>query len=266
MEHKKSLIENESSIYSTKYDEMLKKEREASSSNENSYAANAKSAKKGTKFNFSKPLCLIFSLILLFTMVMPWFKINASIALFGDTSFDLALEPSIFSLQPRFSEYAEMVNTYAPLVGVDMAPYSELIWMLNGILLMVTAYFMIIIIFFVLFGLIGLFTCGKARYFFARVGGTMYIIGLFAVIVIGIIGGTYLSDMMQTIDPSYGISASFKITIWPIIAFVAALSFRTFGVKVLRRLNAMSCMNRGKTQIAKRELSILHDNSMSEHI
>lgn len=54
------------------------------------------------------------------------------------------------------------------------------------------------------------------------------------------------------------ISASVKLTAHPYIALAAALVFRIFGIRLLRYLNGVSCLNRGITDIAKREFSLIH--------
>ena len=54
------------------------------------------------------------------------------------------------------------------------------------------------------------------------------------------------------------ISAAVKLTAHPYIALAAALVFRIFGIRLLRYLNGVSCLNRGITDIAKREFSLIH--------
>lgn len=210
------------------------------------------------KFNFSKPLCIIFALLLLFPMFMPWVKFSAQYEMQGIRVIDVDIEAAIFSIQQRFSDAVEMSTGYAGIAGINMAEFEDMIWMVNGILLLITAFFMLIALNILLFGLIGLFSGGKARYFFGRVGGTLLIIATFAVLVIGVFGGMYLKDMMRMVDSSYGIDVSFGITFWPVVLFVLAVVFRIWGIKLLRQLNYNSCTARGNDDIAQREYAMLH--------
>ncbi len=217
-----------------------------------------------TKFNFSKPLCLIFALMLLFTMFMPWFRFSAKYETGGLTVLNMNIEAAIFSLQQRFSETVDLLHNYGGLAGVSMNEYDEIIWMVNGILLLITAVFLLIAFSILLFGLIGTFSGGKARYFFARLGGTLLIIMTFSVLIIGIFGGQYLRDMMSMVDKSYGIDVSFGITFWPAITLVSAIAFRIWGIKLLRKLNYRSSIARGRMEIAEREYAMLHGTKFSE--
>lgn len=210
------------------------------------------------KFNFSKPLCILFALLLVFPMFMPWVKFSAQYEMQGIRVIDFNIEAAIFSVQQRFSDAVELSKDYAGLAGINMAGFEDLIWMVNGILLLITALFMLIALNILLFGVIGLFSGGKARYFFGRVGGTLLIIATFAVLVIGVFGGMYLKDMMRMVDSSYGIDVSFGITAWPAILFVLAIVFRIWGIKLLRKLNYNSCTARGNDTIAQREYVMLH--------
>lgn len=210
------------------------------------------------KFNFSKPLCMIFALLLIFPMLMPWIKLSAQYEMQGIRVIDFNIEAAIFSVQQRFNDVAKMATNYSGIAGINMAEFDDLIWLINGILLLITALFMLIALNILLFGLIGLFSGGKARYFFGRVGGTLLIIATFAVLIIGIFGGMYLKDMMSMVDSSYGINASFGITVWPAILFVLAIVFRIWGIKLLRKLNYSSCVARGKDNIARREYAMLY--------
>lgn len=210
------------------------------------------------KFNFSKPLCIIFALLLVFPMFMPWIKFSAQYETQGIRVIDFNIEAAIFSVQQRFSDAVKLSTNYSGIAGINMAGAEDLIWIVNGILLLITALFMLIALNILLFGLIGLFSGGKARYFFGRVGGTLLIIATFAVLVIGIFGGMYLKDMMSMVDSSYGINVSFGITAWPAILFVLAIVFRIWGIKLLRKLNYNSCVACGKDDIAQREYAMLY--------
>lgn len=210
------------------------------------------------KFNFSKPLCILFALLLILPMFMPWVKFSARYETQGIRVIDFNIEASIFSVQQRFSDAVKLSKDYGGLAGIDLDGFEDLIWMVNGILLIITAFFLLIALNILLFGLIGLFSGGKARYFFGRVGGTLMIIATFAMLVIGVFGGMYLKDMMSMVDSSYGIDVSFGITIWPAVLFVLAIVFRIWGIKLLRRLNYNSCTACGKDNIAQREYAMLY--------
>lgn len=200
-----------------------------------------------TKLNFSKPLCLAFALILLLSLVLPWVRIVVP-------QTEVELNMGIFNIQPRFSDYSDLAVTYAPIVGIDMQPYMDIIWLTNGILLVVTAFFMLVALNFILFGIIGLFSKGRARYFFARVGCVLYIIGLCLFIVSVLVGISYLKTSLVDILSAYGIEMTLSITVWPVIALVLTVLIRTLGIRALRYLNGVSCMNRGHLDVAEREL------------
>lgn len=213
--------------------------------------------KSKCRLNFSKPLAILMATLLLLPMLMPWFKLYAKYEVGGINVFNFNIEASIFSIQQRFGEILELLQGYAGIAGVNVADYQDLIWTTNGILLLVTAFFMLIALNILLFGVIGMLSGRKARYFFGRIGGTLLIIATFSVIIIGVFGGLYLKDMMSMVDSSYGIDISFGITIWPAILFVLALVFRIWGIKLLRRLNYNSAIAHGKNDIAESERKML---------
>lgn len=203
--------------------------------------------KNKTKINYSKPLCLVFALVLLFTMILPWVRIAVPQA-------EVELSMSVFSIQPRFSEYSDLAIMYAPLAGIDIQPYEDIIWLTNGILLIVTAFFMLTALNFILFGIIGVFSNGRARYFFARVGCVLYIIGLCLFIASILVGNSYLKTSLGDSLSTYGVEVSLSLTLWPFVALVLTILFRTLGIRALRYFNGISCMSRGYNDVAEREL------------
>lgn len=214
------------------------------------------SGKKRCKFNFSKPLCAVFALLLILSLAMPWFHLNVKYVSANVVDDRL----TILQLKPQFSYYCGMVSRLAGTFGTDMNQYADLITAAEGILLAAESYFMLCGIHFLLFGIIGLFSRGKLRYYFARVGSTMYIIGLLVLIIAVLIGNAKLGAAVAAFGAQneLQISASVKLTAHPYIALAAALVFRIFGIRLLRYLNGVSCLNRGITDIAKREFSLIH--------
>ena len=146
------------------------------------------SGKKRCKFNFSKPLCAVFALLLILSLAMPWFHLNVKYVSANVVDDRL----TILQLKPQFSYYCGMVSRLAGTFGTDMNQYADLITAAEGILLAVESYFMLCGIHFLLFGIIGLFSRGKLRYYFARVGSTMYIVGLLVLIIAVLIGNAKL--------------------------------------------------------------------------
>lgn len=120
------------------------------------------SGKKRCKFNFSKPLCAVFALLLILSLAMPWFHLNVKYVSANVVDDRL----TILQLKPQFSYYCGMVSRLAGTFGTDMNQYADLITAAEGILLAAESYFMLCGIHFLLFGIIGLFSRGKLRYYF----------------------------------------------------------------------------------------------------
>ena len=198
------------------------------------------------KFNYSKPLCLVFAAVLLFTMLMPWAHFVIP--------FAGALDMSVFSVQPRFSEIVDKVSLYAPLAGVNAQQLESTVWTINGILLLITAFFMLTALNFILFGVVGVFGKGRARYFFARTGCAMYIIGSCLFIAAMIVGSGYIKNRLGGTLSGFGINVTLGLTAWPFISLVLTVLFRTLGMRALRYFNGIRCLNQGYRDIAAREL------------
>lgn len=211
------------------------------------------SGKKRCKFNFSKPLCAVFALLLILSLAMPWFHLNVKYVSANVVDDRL----TILQLKPQFSYYCGMVSRLAGTFGTDMNQYADLITAAEGILLAAASYFMLCGIHFLLFGIIGLFSRGKLRYYFARVGSTMYIIGLLVLIIAVLIGNAKLGAAVAAFGAQneLQISASVKLTLHPYLR-CCCTRFQNLRDRLLRYLNGVSCLNRGITDIAKREFSI----------
>ena len=63
------------------------------------------SGKKRCKFNFSKPLCAVFALLLILSLAMPWFHLNVKYVSANVVDDRL----TILQLKPQFSYYCGMV-------------------------------------------------------------------------------------------------------------------------------------------------------------
>lgn len=219
-------------------------------------AADKFAGKKRCKFNFSKPLSLVFALLLIMSLAMPWFHVNVKYVNVNVVDDRL----TILQLKPQFSYYCGMVSRLAGTFGADMGSYEDMITGAEGALLAVASYFVLCGIHFLLFGIIGLFSRGKLRYYFARVGSTMYIIGLAVLIAAALIGNSVLGNAVADFaaQNELQLSASLKLTAYPYIALAAALIFRIFGIRLLRWLNGISCLERGITDVAKREFALIN--------
>lgn len=89
------------------------------------------SGKKRCKFNFSKPLCAVFALLLILSLAMPWFHLNVKYVSANVVDDRL----TILQLKPQFSYYCGMVSRLAGTFGTDMNQYADLITAAEGILL-----------------------------------------------------------------------------------------------------------------------------------
>lgn len=212
--------------------------------------------RKGPRFNFSKPLSLILAALMLMTMLAPWISISATVSelhILNDK------QVTIFGLRPFVKDAYETVMRYlGPAVTLDEKT-KETIWMADGILLLVTLYFVICAFCFIMFGVIGLFSKGKARYFFARLGSTMYFIGTIALIAAVYIGDQLIKQAIADL-PWYVVkfTIGLKPVFWLFIAAACALLFRTLGIRLLRYINGISCMNRGDYRTAEKEFTIIN--------
>ncbi|MBR5949188.1 MAG: zinc ribbon domain-containing protein [Clostridia bacterium] len=222
-------------------------------------------ASSGKRFNLSKPLCLLMALIMLSTFFFPWMNANAVL---NQTRLFTNRGVNIFEL-PSFIKGC--INTALKLAGPGSELTQEgehLVWILNGLLLFLAGLFLLIAVHFVLFGIIGLFSAGKLRYYFARVGGTMFFFALILFIGIVFIGNAALGSLSRqtTAEGVVMLELSIAPTVYAYAAAVLALIFRFFGVRALRRLNAESCLNRGRYDIAKREIKLLRRSDLMQRI
>lgn len=219
----------------------------------------------GIRFNFSKPLALVMAIIMLATFFFPWIRANAAL---NGAKLITNRGVNIFEL-PSFVKGC--IDTALKLAGpgAELTQEGEhLAWLLNGLLLLLTGLFLIIAVHFVLFGIIGLFSAGKLRYYFARVGGTLYFIALLLFIGIVFLGNAALASLSDktTAEGVLSLYISIAPTVYVYAAAVLALAFRTLGIPALRRLNAESCLNRGKYDIAKREIALLKRKDLMARI
>lgn len=226
---------------------------------------NTRGEASGIRFNFSKPLCLLMALVMLATFFFPWLKANAAV---NEMKVLVDRGVNIFEL-PMFVKAC--VDTAMKIAGPGAELTTEgqhLVRILNGLLLMLTGLFLLIAVHFLLFGLIGLFSAGKARYYFARVGGTLYFIALLLFIGIVFVGNAALGSLSRetTMEGVVKLEMSIAPTVYVYIALVLAFLFRLIGIRLLRRLNAESCLNRGKYGIAERELRIIRRKDLIEKL
>lgn len=210
----------------------------------------------GIRFNFSKPLSLVFALIMLATFFFPWMRANAVL---NGIAIQKNGGVNIFAL-PSFIK--KCINSFTMIAGpgAELTDAGErLVSMLNILLMLITTVFLLIAVHFVLFGIVGLFSSGKLRYYFARVGGTLYLIALLLFIGLVFLGNAALGALSRqsTADGSMELALSVAPTAYVYAAAVLALVFRVFGIRALRRLNAESCLNRGKYEIAAREIELI---------
>ena len=219
------------------------------------------SSSGGIRFNFSKPLAFILALVMLATFFFPWMSANATL---NEMKLLTNRGVNIFELPSFISGCIDKALKLAG-PGSELTQEGEhLVWILNGLLLLLTGLFFIIAVHFVLFGVIGLFSAGKLRYYFARVGGTLYFIALLLFIGLVFIGNAALASISEksTSEGVIKLYLSVAPTVYVYAAAVLALIFRVLGVRALRRLNAESCLNRGKYDIARREIGLLKSKKL----
>ena len=84
---------------------------------ESCYEDSRTSAKQGVRFNFSKPLCLVFALILIAFAFMPWFRIRFSAASLINIS---GKELSVISFRTYLIDtYRTIVKLISPIAEID---------------------------------------------------------------------------------------------------------------------------------------------------
>ncbi len=221
----------------------------------------ARSTSGGIRFNFSKPLSFVLALVMLATFFFPWMSANAVL---NGTKLLTNRGVNIFELPSFISGCIDKALKLAG-PGSELTQEGEhLVWLLNGMLLLLTGLFFLIALHFVLFGVIGLFSAGKLRYYFARVGGTLYFIALLLFIGLVFIGNSALSSISEksTAEGVITLNLSVSPTVYVYAAAVLALVFRVLGIRALRRLNAESCLNRCKYDVARREIGLLKSNAL----
>ena len=214
-------------------------------------------AGKGPRFNFSKPLCLLFAALLIASMLLPWFSVSASVS--GVRLLN-GKQVSIFELRPFVKS---CYSTVQKLLGSGYVLTEEgenIVFLVNGILLMITLYFGLCAANIALFGVIGLVSKGRARYFFARIGSTMLFIGTLVMIAAVFVGRYFLSRFIA--DPpkdlAVKIGGSIAPVFWLFVSAILAILFRTLGIRLLRYLNGISAMNRSDYRTAEREFTIIN--------
>lgn len=214
-------------------------------------------AGKGPRFNFSKPLCLLFAALLIAAMLLPWFSITASVA--GIRLLN-GKQVSIFGLRPFVQGCYSTVQKFIGSGWVLTEEGESIVFLVDGILLMLTLYFGVAAFCIAAFGVIGLFSKGRVRYFFARVGSAMLFIGTLVMIAAVFVGRYFLARFLA--DPPKDLIVKFggsvEPMIWLFAAALGAILFRTLGIKLLRYLNGVSAMNRGDYRTAEREFTIIN--------
>ena len=213
--------------------------------------------RKGVRFNFSKPLCLLFALILIGFALLPWFTISFSAAsLIGISGKEL----TIISFRTYLLDtYGTIVKLLSPIAVIDDSIRAA-VESANTAMLLIQLYFAVAFLNIALFGIIGLLSKGRARYFFARVGAALYSIGSILLIAGICIGREVLKNMLErnTGNLAVPISVDIKPCVWLFIALAACLLFRFGGIRLLRYLNGISSMNRGDYRTAEREFEIIN--------
>lgn len=210
-------------------------------SEDGAYAHNAAQLEQGAgakKRGKSRLICIFLSAVMLALFFVPWLRFSAGIDGIGGKELPLFKNRGvpIVSLQP-FAK--ETFAAFTKLAGDD--PFTEegkqIIWYANGALLLIEGYFLIVMLHFLLFALLGIFTSGKARYYFARVGSTMMFLGLIVFITLAYTAGAYLGGAGS--DPNAALALKIKLapTLFAFIAAALALLFRTLGIREIRKLD-----------------------------
>ncbi len=221
------------------------------------------------KFNFSKLLCLALSIVFIVLVFFPCIKIviNGSINFLGETKLEQSASYSVFELQPKFNELVTTLSSVAPIIGIDVSEFEATIWAVNGILLCTIGYFLLVAFNFALFGIIGLFSRGKARYFFAKLGAWLGIIGNVFIIAATVIVNSILQGVTGDLAASgVMIEAHTYITAYPVVLLALLILFLTLGIRLLRYLNGVSCMNCGVYDIATREFKLARNFKQSRRL
>ena len=211
--------------------------------------------RKEVRFNFSKPLCLLFAALLIASMLMPFALASVSV---GGTALLSEKPLTIIELHDTSADCAG--RTLESLKnGFSEAERAQRLALVKSISIAVTAYFGVCAAFLTLFGLTGLVSKGKLRYFFGRIGGTMYFIGLLALIAAIISSRFLLPQRVAAVSERSGevLAASVKPTAWLFVSAAAALLFRLLGIRLIRYLNGISCLNKGDYKTAEREFTII---------
>ena len=212
---------------------------------------------RGPRFNFSKPLCLFFALLLVALMILPWFSVSVSVSgvrLLNEKKL------GIFELRAFVKSCYEATNKLIGSEFVLTEQGERIVWLVNGALIAVTLYFGLAAVNIILFGIIGLFTKGRLRYFFARVGSTALFIGTLVMIASVFTGGHFLARFLADppADLAVQLGGAVDPVVWLFVCALAAILFRTLGIRLLRYLNGVSSMNRGDYRTAEREFTIIN--------
>lgn len=221
------------------------------------------------KFNFSKPLCLVFALLFTAIMLFPCINISISASLgdFIGTTYVISNSYNVFEIQPEFAELVSSFESSAPLFGIDATAIYDTTWAVNGVLLCAIGYFIIVAFSFLLFGIIGLFSRGRVRYFFAKMGACLGIIGNVLIIVAAIVANFVVKGMASDLAATgAAVDVSISLTAYPIVFIALLILFLALGIRLLRYLNGISCMNRGMYDIATREFMLARDFKQSRRL
>lgn len=221
------------------------------------------------KFNFSKLLCLAFSIVFIVLMFFPSIKIgiSGSINFLGETKLEQSASYNVFELQPKFEELMDTFSSAAPMIGIEASDFEDTIWAINGVLLCTIGYFLLVALSFALFGIIGLFSRGRARYFFAKLGAWLGIAGNLFIIVAALIVNSILKGITGDLAAAgIMIEVHTSITACPVVLLVLLILFLTLGIRLLRYLNGVSCMNRGVYDIATREFKLARNFKQSRRL
>ena len=209
-------------------------------------------SKREIRFNFSKPLCLVFALLLIGSMLLPWFG-----TAYHDQTVDYR-DPNEY----RFYEIGEAVKGYlCNRDGMDEGTEcGDLLWQIpDEALDAIKPYFAVCAGLLLVFGVVGVITKGRLRYVFAFSGGALHSIGLIAVIAALLIRKVETANAVSRL--AEGANAAYydvMPTAWLYVSAALSLLFLFAGVRLLRYLNGISCLNRGDYRTAEREFMIIH--------
>ncbi len=209
-------------------------------------------AGNGKKFNFSKPLCFVFALLLIGSMLLPF--IIAKVSINGEAAIDNKTV-GILSIRSDADAAAEKIVSAegAVFTGEESAKLKS---DAGKVSVGAIAGFAFCAANLLLFGAVGLFSKGKLRYFFGRIGADAYIVLLLLLIAFAFFGKSVFGGIAEKLK-AHGVDLGFTAapTAWLFAALAAAILVRTLGFRAIRYMNGTACMNSGDYRTAEREFT-----------